>query len=158
MRLTRKTKSIIFGVLLLLLGALFPNDVKYYFNKLANSIPGISIPKLQTSQNSRIDGVIYLPDKKYPKTIDHIRDAIAEGKTDICTIDRSGADQNRHDSLKGIPTKKGYDRDEYPMAMCAEGGRGADIRYIVPKDNRGAGSWIANQLTKYPDGSRIQFK
>ena len=35
------------------------------------------------------------------------------------------------------------------MAMCAEGGSGADIEYISPSDNRGAGSWVSNQLERY---------
>ncbi|MDQ0417601.1 hypothetical protein J2Z48_001774 [Croceifilum oryzae] len=30
------------------------------------------------------------------------------------------------------------------MAMCLEGGHGADIRYISPADNRGAGAWVGN--------------
>jgi len=30
--------------------------------------------------------------------------------------------------LRGIPTKKGFDRDEYPPAMSDEGGKGADVR------------------------------
>jgi hypothetical protein len=43
------------------------------------------------------------------------------------------------------------------MAMCAEGGAGADIAYITPSDNRGAGSWVGNELTGYPDGVRVLF-
>ncbi|PAD80137.1 hypothetical protein CHH67_01540 [Paenibacillus campinasensis] len=65
---------------------------------------------------------------------------------EICTNDRAGADDNRNESLKGIPTKKGYDRDDWPMAMCAEGGVGASVKYIDPSDNRCAGSWVVSQL------------
>ncbi|MFK4304053.1 hypothetical protein ABH892_004192 [Paenibacillus sp. RC254] len=54
----------------------------------------------------------------------------------LCTIDRDGAEENHKESLKGVPTKKGYDHDEWPMAMCVEGGAGADIQYISPKNNR----------------------
>jgi hypothetical protein len=43
------------------------------------------------------------------------------------------------------------------MAMCAEGGTGADVRYISPKDNRGAGSWVSHQLEYYPDGTKVRF-
>lgn len=88
---------------------------------------------------------------------DHIRDAIAEGHSDICTIDRGGADKRRQESLIGIPTKPGYDRDEWPMAVCEEGGAGADVRYVTPSDNRGAGSWVGNQMSGYPDGTRVLF-
>ncbi|WP_139116785.1 NucA/NucB deoxyribonuclease domain-containing protein [Paenibacillus polymyxa] len=97
------------------------------------------------------------PSSRYPETGAHIRDAIAAGHSAVCTIDRDGAEENRKESLKGVPTKKGYDRDEWPMAMCAEGGAGADIRYITPSDNRGAGSWVSHQLEKYADGTKVRF-
>nr|WP_087990792.1 sporulation protein [Bacillus subtilis] len=94
---------------------------------------------------SLYDKVLTFPLSRYPETGDHIRDAIAEGHSDICTIDRDGADKRRQESLKGIPTKPGYDRDEWPMAVCEEGGA------------RGAGSWVGNQMSGYPDGTRVLF-
>jgi len=100
---------------------------------------------------------IEFPSNRYPKTAQHIRRAIAKGESAICTIERKGAEENRSKSLSGIPTKKGYDRDEWPMAMCAEGGSGADIAYVPPADNRGAGSWIKNQLDVYRDGTAVEF-
>ncbi|MBS2968594.1 sporulation protein [Metabacillus sp. KIGAM252] len=106
---------------------------------------------------SAYDEVLYFPLDRYPLTGDHIIDAIAAGHSDVCTIDRDGADQNRTESLKGIPTKSGYDRDEWPMAMCEEGGAGADIRYVPYSDNRGSGSWVGNQLEGYPDGTKVLF-
>lgn len=111
-----------------------------------------------TRQSGQADYTLQFPSDRYPKTAAHIRDAIAAGESAICTIDRSGADANRKQSLKGTPTRKGYDRDEWPMAMCGEGGTGADIRYVTPSDNRGAGSWISNQLDNYPDGTRVLFE
>ena len=100
---------------------------------------------------------ILFPADRYPKTAKHIQNAIKNGESPICTIDREGAEENRNLSLKGIPTKKGYDRDEWPMAMCQEGGEGADIAYITPSDNRGAGSWVGNQLENLADGTRVEF-
>ncbi|VUG06185.1 Sporulation-specific extracellular nuclease [Paenibacillus polymyxa] len=97
------------------------------------------------------------PSAKYPETAQHIKEAIAAGKSPVCTIDREGADHNRELSLKGVPTKKGKDRDEWPMAMCSEGGEGADIKYIAPKDNRGAGSWVGHKLDEYADGTKVEF-
>jgi hypothetical protein len=97
------------------------------------------------------------PSDRYPETAKHIQDAIAKGESATCTINREQAEENRKESLKGIPTKKGYDRDEWPMAMCEEGGVGADIEYITPSDNRGAGSWVGNQLEDYADGTRVEF-
>lgn len=60
---------------------------------------------------------------RYPETAKHIKEAVAAGASAVCTIDRDGAEDNRKVSLQDIPTKKGYDRDEWPMAMCAEGAK-----------------------------------
>ena len=109
------------------------------------------------SKDKNYDVVLYFPASKYPETAAHIKSAISKGESAICTIDRDGAEENREESLEGISTKSGYDRDEWPMAMCAEGGSGADIAYIDPSDNRGAGSWVGNQLESYSDGTRVLF-
>jgi hypothetical protein len=114
-----------------------------------------SSPVTQQDQNATVQ--IVFPSDRYPETAKHIQDAIESGHPNTCTIDRDGAENNRKLSLRGIETKKGYDRDEWPMAMCAEGGEGADIEYISPSDNRGAGSWVGNQLEEYPDGTLVEF-
>ncbi|MFD1772999.1 NucA/NucB deoxyribonuclease domain-containing protein [Paenibacillus rhizophilus] len=108
------------------------------------------------SSDSEVVQLIF-PTNEYPETAKHIEKAISKGEPRICTIDREGAEENRRESLKGIPSKKHYDRDEWPMAMCREGGTGADIAYISPADNRGAGGWVGNQLEKYEDGTRVEF-
>lgn len=118
---------------------------------------GKAVDTQPIAKNEKADVTILFPSDKYPETAKHIQEAIAKGKSDICTIDRDSADENREESLDGIPTKKGYDRDEWPMAICAEGGKGADVKYISPKDNRGAGSWVGNQLEDYPDGTKVKF-
>ncbi|WP_425430491.1 NucA/NucB deoxyribonuclease domain-containing protein [Desmospora activa] len=103
------------------------------------------------------DETLLFPTERYPETGAHIRDAIVDGHSDVCTIDRDGADGRREESLAGVPTKPGYDRDEWPMAACAEGGEGASVRHIDPSDNRGAGSWVGNQISDYPDGTKVKF-
>lgn len=108
-------------------------------------------------QDGKYDVVLEFPADRYPETAAHIQDAIRKGHSNICTIDRDGAEENRGESLKGIPTKEGFDRDEWPMAMCREGGKGAHIAYIDPSDNRGAGSWVSHHTRDYPDGTRIKF-
>jgi hypothetical protein len=60
--------------------------------------------------------------------------------------------------LKGYPSNSTSDRDEYPPAMSSEGGSGADVRYIDPADNRGAGSTMGHQLDGYPDGTKFRIK
>lgn len=111
----------------------------------------------KTSQTNEYDETIALPSDRYPETAKHIEDAIIEGHSDVCTIDRDGAEERREQSLKDVPPKTGYDRDEWPMAMCKEGGEGASVEYISPADNRGAGSWVGHQLTDYPDGTKVLF-
>ncbi|WIY60055.1 DNA-entry nuclease [Bacillus arachidis] len=103
------------------------------------------------------DQVLEFPKERYPETGKHIADAIKAGHSKVCTIDRNGAADRRKLSLAPYPAKKGYDRDEWPMAMCKEGGKDAHIEYISPADNRGAGSWVGNKLDKYPDGTRVKF-
>ncbi|AOC57824.1 MULTISPECIES: NucA/NucB deoxyribonuclease domain-containing protein [Bacillus] len=111
----------------------------------------------QETTNSSYDKTIHFPSDRYPETAKHIEEAIDEGHSSVCTIDRKHSDEQRDQSLHGIPTKRGYDRDEWPMAMCKEGGTGASVKYISPSDNRGAGSWVGHQLSDDPDGTRIQF-
>ncbi|HDR7796583.1 DNA-entry nuclease [Bacillus tropicus] len=110
-----------------------------------------------TKKTNAYDQVLEFPKERYPETGKHITDAIKEGHSEVCTIDRGGAADRRKLSLAPYPSKKGYDRDEWPMAMCKEGGKGAHIEYISPADNRGAGSWVGNKLDKYPDGTRVKF-
>ncbi|MEC0234477.1 NucA/NucB deoxyribonuclease domain-containing protein [Paenibacillus kribbensis] len=140
--------------LIVLLGGLYT-----WVNAGGEEVP---IPKNQRLEfpipsNSKSAIKLEFPAAKYPETAQHIKEAIAAGHSNTCTIDREGADHNRELSLKGVPTKKGKDRDEWPMAMCGEGGAGADIRYITPSDNRGAGSWVGHKLDDYPDGTRVEF-
>jgi len=113
--------------------------------------------RAETQNPDEYDYVLIFPSDSYPETALHIYSAIANGHSDVCTIDRDGADENRKQSLKGIDTREGYDRDEWPMAMCEEGGYGASVAYIDPSDNRGAGSWVGHQLSAYEDGERILF-
>ncbi|MHA7098926.1 DNA-entry nuclease [Priestia aryabhattai] len=107
------------------------------------------------ASSTSYDKVIYFPADRYPKTAAHIEHAINKGRSSICTINRDGAEENRRKSLKGVPTKKDYDRDEFPMAFCEEGGTGADIQYVKSDDNRDAVSWISHQVGEFPDGTKV---
>ncbi len=52
-----------------------------------------------------IDKVNYFPTDKYSETAEHIEHTINKGKSAICTINPDGAEENRSQSLKGLPTK-----------------------------------------------------
>ncbi|MDQ1194424.1 NucA/NucB deoxyribonuclease domain-containing protein [Agrobacterium sp. SORGH_AS 787] len=90
-----------------------------------------------------------------PQAAQHIVDAQAAGKPNVLTLDRPGTDARRAASLRGIPTKPGMDRDEYPPATFAEGGAGASVRDIPRSDNRSAGGQLGAQLAGVPEGCKI---
>ncbi|CAN7142861.1 NucA/NucB deoxyribonuclease domain-containing protein [Acidovorax sp. LjRoot38] len=100
---------------------------------------------------------IVVPGDKYPESADHIRDAQNNGQPDVLTLDRGGAKDRRKDAMSGQPVVPGKDRDEYPPALTAEGGRGASVRPVSPSDNRGAGACIGAQCRGLPDGTRIRI-
>lgn len=102
--------------------------------------------------------VVIVDSAKYPETAEHINTAIHCGAPASLTLDRSGANENRRESLQGVLVRQGYDRDEYPMACFSEGGSGADVFYLSPSDNRGAGSSISHQLRNIPDGTTVRFR
>ncbi len=47
--------------------------------------------------------------------------------------------------------------DEYPFAMCKEGGKGAHVRAIKRSDNRDSGSFIGHKLRGLPDGATFEI-
>ena len=127
-------------------------DVQTHANNTTNEDKSNTI-----TEPEDYDYVLIFPSEQYPETALHIYGAVEQGYSDVCTIDREGAEENRKASLKGIPTMDGYDRDEWPMAMCEEGGKGASVAYISASDNRGAGSWVGHELSQYENGERVLF-
>jgi hypothetical protein len=111
---------------------------------------------------------VYVSRYRYPESAQHIDDAqggtsyrgdqpYAKTQPTSGTLHNDPAQnqQNRRESLRGIPTKPGYDRDEYPPAMLEEGGAGSSVKYISPSDNRGAGASMGNQVRSLPDGTTV---
>ena len=95
---------------------------------------------------------------RYPQTAEHIRRAVNRGHPDVVTLDRGGAADRRRVAMGDKPARPDFDRDEYPCALFAEGGAGADVAYIAGSDNRGSGSAIHWQLRTLPDGTRIRIR
>jgi Skp family chaperone for outer membrane proteins len=102
--------------------------------------------------------VVIIDSQKYPESAEHIKVAVKEGHPAMLTLNRSGADENRRQSLAGIPERSYADRDEYPPASFSEGGQGAHVAYIDSSDNRGSGSSFRWQLSGVPDGTRVRFR
>lgn len=92
------------------------------------------------------------------EAVSHIRSVIRRGKARILHIARHLAKRHRARSPEGISTKRGYDRDEYPLAAAREGGTGADVRYGRSSDNSGAGSSMGSQLRPYCNGQAFRFR
>ncbi|MGC5859718.1 RHS repeat-associated core domain-containing protein, partial [Ralstonia pseudosolanacearum] len=87
----------------------------------------------------------------------HVADAIKAGKPNVLTIDRAGAAANRQASIGGLDKVAGKHLDEYPPAMFKEGGAGASVRPINPRDNMSAGACIGNACRGLPDGTRVRI-
>jgi hypothetical protein len=106
---------------------------------------------------------------KYPNVLAHARASIRRGWPRIMVLNRPRADLRRDRLLADIPTKAGFDRDEYPMA--AGRGRGAaglrrgtdpvgwmaDVKYVPSGENRGAGSVVGIKLRRFCDGTRFRY-
>jgi Deoxyribonuclease NucA/NucB len=110
------------------------------------SVTAHDVARAAACQSQHNSVHVALSSSRYPETTDHIADAIAAGEASLLHIDRDHEDQHRDESLADYPPRSGYDRDEYPPAMSREGGTGADVRYIDPSDNRGAGATMGNAL------------
>ncbi|WP_443983614.1 NucA/NucB deoxyribonuclease domain-containing protein [Alteromonas sp. McT4-15] len=95
---------------------------------------------------------------KYGEAAEHIADAQKAGHPDVLTIARDGADANRKASIGGLPKVPGKQLDEYPPAMFKEGGAGASVRAISPKNNMGAGACIGNACRGLANGEKVRIR
>ncbi len=102
--------------------------------------------------------VVDLDNGRHARILDHAHDAVDRGLPERLTIDREGASANRRLSLRGIPTRTGYDRDEYPPASSDEGGAGASVRYVGSSENRSAGARLGRELRGLPEGACFRFE
>lgn len=102
--------------------------------------------------------IVDLNDDKHHNVIDHAFDARRAGHPRVLHIRRAERWANRAAALRGIPTKKAYDRDQYPPAMADEGGKGADVRYVPKKENRSAERLMGTQLERYCNGQSFVFE
>jgi YD repeat-containing protein len=98
--------------------------------------------------------VVCISRSRFGELADHYDDAITSGQPRLLTTGYPGAALRRQDSLRGFPTRIGFDRDEYPFAMTRQGGSGASVRYLDPSLNRAVGSYVRNQL---PDRDGYRF-
>ena len=101
---------------------------------------------------------IQLSRSQHGEAADHAADAHAAGQPDVLTIDRSGASGRRQEAIGDLEKVPGKHLDEYPPAMFQEGGSGASVRAISPRDNMSAGACIGNACRGLPDGARVRIR
>jgi hypothetical protein len=104
---------------------------------------------------------------KYPNIRAHALAAIKDGWPRVLVVS-DGVDARRDRLLQGFPTKRGYDRDEYPPAVGR--GRGkylsrgvnpvrwlADVAYVPSSENRSHGSTLGIKLRRFCNGTRFRY-
>ncbi len=105
----------------------------------------------------------------YPNIRRHFRRALGRGWPVRLTVNRSGADARRDRLLDArLPTKDGFDRDEYPPAAGRGDGPGlergrnprgwkADVRYVPSSENRSHGASLGAKLRDFCDGTSFRY-
>lgn len=105
---------------------------------------------------------------KYPNIRAHFLAAVKKGWPRILVLNRPGAAARRKRLLQGIPTRPGYDRDEYPPAVGRGRGKGliagsspigwkADVQYVPSAENRSHGSSMGVKLRRFCNGTRFRY-
>jgi hypothetical protein len=109
---------------------------------------------------------------RYPNIRAHTQAAIRHGWPRILVVNRPGKGERRDRLLQNIPTRAGFDRDEYPPAV----GRGrayndqrglvrgidpigwvADVMYVPSSENRSHGASLGNKLRRFCNGTRFRY-
>ena len=105
---------------------------------------------------------------KYPNIARHTRQAIAKGWPSVVVVNRAGADKRRDELLADIPTRRGYDRDEYPPAAGRGHGQGlqrgsspsgwkASVMYVPSAENRSHGSVMGSAISHWCSGTHFRY-
>jgi hypothetical protein len=105
---------------------------------------------------------------KYAHIRAHFRAAVRSGWPRRLVLNRPGADERRDRLLQDIPTRPGFDRDEYPPAVGRGRGPGlergsdprgwkADVRYVASSENRSHGASLGAKLQDFCDGTRFRY-
>jgi hypothetical protein len=132
--------------------------------------PGDEPPSSGQPSCSKPSGVqrLVFSARKYPHIRAHYRSAVRKGWPKILVLNRPGADARRDRLLEDIPTRDGYDRDEYPPAVGRGKGKGleggtdprgwkADVRYVPSSENRSHGSSLGAKLRRFCNGVRFRY-
>lgn len=143
--------------------------------KVPFNTPGVAIPNPTFFDGLRLFGGSLLPGQtavftlafpqveifrsETPKSAEHAADAQRRGFSRLGTIDRDGAEARGRQSLRnsGLPTKPGFDRDEYPPKVFLENGGRASVCYVPSADNQLAGSLLGGQTRVFENGDTVEL-
>ena len=128
-------------------------------------------PKSSCTRPAGVQRIVFSR-AKYPNIRRHYILAVGKGWPRVMVINRKGADARRDRLLEDIPTRAGFDRDEYPAAV----GRGrpngdqrglvrginpigwmADVAYVPSSENRSHGSSLGAKLRPFCNGTKFQY-
>jgi hypothetical protein len=93
---------------------------------------------------------------KYPNIRRHFLAALDKGWPRVLTLHRRHDSRRRDDLLAGYPTRRGYDRDEYPPAIGRATWR-ADVAYVPSSENRSHGASMGAKLRGLCAGTRFRY-
>jgi hypothetical protein len=128
-------------------------------------------PKASCSRPSTVQRLSF-SSSKYRNIKKHTLAAIADGWPRILVLNRPGADARRDRLLEDIPTRDGFDRDEYPPAVGRGRANGeqrglvrginplgwmADVMYVASSENRSHGSSLGAKLRGLCNGTRFRY-
>jgi hypothetical protein len=128
-------------------------------------------PKSSCSRPSAVQRLSF-SSSKYRNIKKHTLAAIADGWPRILVLNRPGADARRDRLLEDIPTRDGFDRDEYPPAVGRGRANGeqrglvrginplgwmADVMYVASSENRSHGSSLGAKLRGLCNGTRFRY-
>jgi hypothetical protein len=105
---------------------------------------------------------------EYANIRKHFRIAVRKGWPRRLVLNRRGADARRDRLLEDIPTREGFDRDEYPPAVGRGRGKGlergrnprgwkAHVRYVPSSENRSHGAALGAKLDDFCNGTRFRY-
>ena len=105
---------------------------------------------------------------RYPNIRRHFLAALRKGWPRTLVLNRRGAEARRDRLLASFPTRRAFDRDEYPPAVGRGRGPGlergvnprgwrADVRYVPSHENRSQGSTMGIKLRRFCDGTRFRY-
>ena len=124
-------------------------------------------PKPSCSKPKSVQSISF-SGTRYPTIRKHALAAIKVGWPSVLVINRPGAAARRQRALEDVPTRAGYDRDEYPPAVGRGRGKGlergstprgwmADVAYVPSSENRSHGSTLGTKLRRFCNGVKFRY-